>query len=107
MRIHTLTLITSFAVGIMLMLCIVPKPIVVFKFPNPTNGDNVYRDGDSCFMVKHSRVDCEKEGDRVVPQPLEKEQKKEEGWMFVSPFDAGDHAPVQTDATLDPKTQPS
>lgn len=86
MRIHTLSFIVSFCLGLCAMLCIVPRPSIVVKFPRPGSDDDEYRAPDgSCFKVSSRRVDCDKSGP-VVPQPIAEVSKQEGRLMFLNPF---------------------
>ena len=46
--------LVSFAVGILIVYLIVPKPKVVVKFPNPNNADTLtYKDSNGqCYKFK-------------------------------------------------------
>ena len=91
MRIHVLSFVVAFSVGICCMLCLVPKPAVVFKFPRPGADENhVYRGADgSCFKVRSRRVACDAGGE-VRPQPIVETQTADgaagSGLKFRNPF---------------------
>lgn len=91
MRIHVLSLILSFCIGISIMLCLVPKPTVVVKFPRPDNADDEYRAADgTCFKITPKRVDCDKDSERVLPQPVaDAKPSGDHGLTFHNPFGGG------------------
>ena len=70
------------------MLCLVPKPTVVIKFPRPDTADDEYRAPDgSCFKVKPRRVECGEGGATVLPQPVANYSSPEEhGLTFRNPL---------------------
>ena len=50
--------IISFAIGMCVVYFYQPKMEVVYKFPNPNNLDNVYRDkNDGCYKFKIEKKD--------------------------------------------------
>ena len=87
MRIHVLSLILSFCIGISVMMCLVPKPVVVVKFPRPDTDDYEYKaDDGTCFKVASTRVSCE--SGKVKPQPVHEydPQSEQQGLQFQLPF---------------------
>lgn len=71
MGIHAPTLAISFCAGVLVMICVVPAPEIVVKFPRPDAPDREYRAPDgSCFKVSARKVSCRTSAP-VVPQPLE------------------------------------
>jgi hypothetical protein len=93
MGLNIAAVVVSFCVGIALMLCIVPEPTVVIKFPTPQSEDYVYRAEDgTCFRIKARNVDCNRGGEdggavRVLPQPIHDHDPAGGGrWKFQSPF---------------------
>lgn len=88
MRVNSIALILSFCIGICVMLCLVPKPAVVIKFPRPDTGNDEYTAPDgTCFKVSARRVDCKGNAGSVLPQPVtEYESSKDPGLAFNNPF---------------------
>lgn len=71
MAINVTSLVLSFCVGLVVMLCLAPAPAIVVKFPRPDTDDREYRSRDgSCFKVRARKVSCATSAP-VVPQPLE------------------------------------
>ena len=71
------------------MLCLVPKPAIVVKFPRPDTADDEYTAPDgTCFKVKPLRVECGKDGTPVLPQPIaEHNTPGEPGLTFRNPLE--------------------
>lgn len=88
MRIHVLSFVLSFCIGISIMLCLVPKPSIVTKFPRPETSDDLYKAPDgSCFKVAARRVECGKGNAPVLPQPItDYETPNDPGLEFKNPF---------------------
>ena len=83
-----LSFVVSFCIGICVMLCLVPKPTVVIKFPRPDTSDDEYRAPDgSCFKVTPRRVGCDKSAN-VLPQPVTNYSPSttDNGLEFRNPF---------------------
>jgi hypothetical protein len=71
------------------MLCLVPKPSIVVKFPRPDTAGDEYKASDgSCFKVAPRRVECGKDGATVLPQPIaDYTTPSDSGLTFKNPFD--------------------
>lgn len=85
MKFNALALIASFAVGMLYMICTVPKPRVVIKFPTPDRaGLDMYqtRDG-QCYKVDVETVTCPADGKNVRSQPVVDHQEvdDDESWL--------------------------
>lgn len=95
MRVHVFSLVVSFCVGIVLILCLEPKPSIVVKFPRPDTDDHEYTSQDgSCFKVKSQRVECSANAP-VIPQPVQEQTVTETGLQFRWPFKKTDGSPAQ------------
>lgn len=92
MRFHLLAFVLSFCIGVCLMLCLVPKPAIVVKFPRPGSEDEVYRgESGDCFKIAARRVSCKSPGSgvQVVPQPVsenEADASMDRGLEFRNPL---------------------
>ena len=86
MRIHVLSFVVAFSIGICCMLCLVPKPAVVYKFPRPgADEEYVYRGADNaCFKVRARRVPCDGAAN-VRPQPVVETHAAPTGLKFRLP----------------------
>lgn len=62
----------SFAIGILFVYILSPKPEIVMKFPSPYNaGSVVYRDkNDTCYKYNASKTECPLDKNLIKPQPL-------------------------------------
>ena len=86
MGLHVASLVISFCVGILVMLCVVPTPSVIVKFPRPDTDDREYRSRDgTCFKVTARKVSCKSSGP-VLPQPIgDAETTRGQGVAFRLP----------------------
>jgi hypothetical protein len=62
----------SFAIGILFVYILSPKPEIVMKFPSPYNaGSVVYKDkNDTCYKYKADRTECPIDNKMIKQQPL-------------------------------------
>ena len=62
----------SFAIGILFVYILSPKPEVVVKFPSPYNSGNVvYKDkNDTCYKYQSEKTECPLDGKLIKPQPI-------------------------------------
>lgn len=66
---------SAFAIGILYVYVMTPKPTVVYKYPSPFNVDTaVYKDlSGECYKFKAIKVDCSSVSPKLVlPQPVQK-----------------------------------
>lgn len=68
-----LPFLVGFAVGIVGILLWKPKPRVIFKYPHPTNVEQlVYRDANGiCYSYKAKEVGCDANEATLKPYPLQ------------------------------------
>jgi hypothetical protein len=62
----------SFAIGILFVYLLTPKPEIVYKFPSPYNsGSVVYKDkNDTCYIYKATREECPLDSSLIKQQPI-------------------------------------
>ncbi len=67
-------LILGIIFGIIAILCIKPQQNVVYKYPNPSDKNQlIYKDNNGiCYTYKHNEVDCDKNESRLKNFPLSK-----------------------------------
>lgn len=62
----------SFAIGILFVYILAPKPEVIFKFPTPYNAGSVlYKDkNDTCYVYKSNKEECPLDKKLIKSQPI-------------------------------------
>lgn len=68
-----LPFLVGFAVGVVGILFVKPKPRVIFKYPHPTSVEEVtYKDPNGvCYKYKTNEVSCDANEDTLKPYPLQ------------------------------------
>ena len=68
-----LPFLLGLTVGIFFVYILKPAAMVVTKYPNLENAEQViYRDRNgTCFQYTTNEVDCDKSEDRIKPYPLQ------------------------------------
>jgi hypothetical protein len=66
--------LAGLVVGVIAILCIKPEETVVHKYPHPDTADKtIYKDKNGvCYRYKPSKVDCDKNQDKLKDFPLSK-----------------------------------
>lgn len=67
-------LIIGIVIGFISVVLVRPSKNVVYKYPTAENaGKIIYKDkNDVCYKYNFTEVDCNKNGDRLKPYPLNK-----------------------------------
>lgn len=74
-KIHPLSFILAFAVGLLFCYLTNPKPELVLKFPSPQNAGKItYKDkADGCYKYRAEKVSCPSDAKLVKDQPIAEE----------------------------------
>lgn len=69
-----LPFIVGIVVGIIAIMFVKPEKTVVYKYPNPEGTEKiVYKDKNGiCYRYKATKVDCDKNQDKLKEFPLSK-----------------------------------
>ena len=67
-------LLAGLAIGFVAILMIKPEKTVVYKYPNPETAEKtIYKDKNGvCYRYKATKVDCDKNQDKLKDFPLSK-----------------------------------
>ena len=71
-NINTKWFLISFAVGLLLVYCTVPKPEVIIKYPTPDNADiTIFKDDiDNCYKFDTIEVKCPGDKKKINQIPI-------------------------------------
>ena len=69
-----LPFLIGIVVGVIAIMFVKPEKTVVYKYPNPEGGEKiVYKDKNGiCYRYKATKVDCDKNQDKLKEFPLSK-----------------------------------
>jgi hypothetical protein len=72
-------LITSFALGVLLVYITSPAPREIMVYPTPENVKKVlYKDrADQCFEFKHTEIPCPKDKNQIKEVPVQDHSEDE------------------------------
>jgi hypothetical protein len=73
-HIRIVPLLTGLVIGIIAILCVKPEETVIYKYPHPDIADKtIYKDKNGvCYRYKATKVDCDKNQDKLKDFPLSK-----------------------------------
>jgi hypothetical protein len=80
-KLNAIYFILAFVVGAAIVYFMDPPKVVVYKFPNPWNYDQVYKDRNNlCYKYNAKRTACPKDTSKIESQPvMEDFRNKKEG----------------------------